>query len=635
MNPSLMSASRLLGVVGLLCAALSCAADNTPSRGGTTITDPGLAHEMGDTRVCSCCRPAPANLRAKGVWVAELGRPTDLLSWSPLPGARAYNLYQDDALLAAGVRETSWMVPPKKWLKGREYCVKAVFADGHEGRPSHPVGARGATNPRRLSDGETVPPGALYDLTAEGEWNLGRPRILLTWKEKGKVEFVCIYRNGVKIAENVAGFYYFDEEVMPGGRYTYAVTGAVCRGEEVLEGPPSQVVGTAPAAAPAMMGRSVQITSILPNDDSAVVTFQPVPGARDYRVFKTSEPGFYKYSGGGLAIEVNGINPATGVDVVIEAVDKLGPFMEMGRSINGHGDPSNMPLVIARSEVFHIDCQRRALSGEQVFFDDFSEVTEFVKVKPDPVIVNFLGDGRQYQQFTNGRWTAGVFKADARKTMLFIANRHFMDVIADAGRVANASCVLRPHATADIRGERVLHITMEVDAHFSARRWVNITLTPAGEALLRPATESAGSGMFPPTASGKALVVRIGKAGCAVKTWFDGQIWRSASGSRKLLNGTVADIDRRHRFDVYLSATHVRVVEEGTVLVDEDFPPGKRLPFEQIQVHFVHQLYHTSNDRLDLISFTPKETYWINHRPWSDERHWDNMGFAVLPSMPR
>ncbi len=29
-----------------------------------------------------------------------------------------------------------------------------------------------------------------------------------------------------------------------------------------------------------------------------------------------------------------------------------------------------------------------------------------------------------------------------------------------------------------------------------------------------------------------------------------------------------------------------------------------------------------------------RKEYWINFRPFADERHWDNMGFEVLTSFP-
>ena len=64
------------------------------------------------------------------------------------------------------------------------------------------------------------------------------------------------------------------------------------------------------------------------------------------------------------------------------------------------------------------------------------------------------------------------------------------------------------------------------------------------------------------------------------------------------------------------------------------FPAGVTLPFDHCQVYFVHQLYHTGNDRPELLNYSPGDSYWINNRPYADERHWDNLGEEVLPAFP-
>ncbi len=51
-------------------------------------------------------------------------------------------------------------------------------------------------------------------------------------------------------------------------------------------------------------------------------------------------------------------------------------------------------------------------------------------------------------------------------------------------------------------------------------------------------------------------------------------------------------------------------------------------------MYFAHYVYHSTNDRQDLIRYSPENSYWINHRPFADERHWDNMGFQVLNAFP-
>ena len=100
-------------------------------------------------------------------------------------------------------------------------------------------------------------------------------------------------------------------------------------------------------------------------------------------------------------------------------------------------------------------------------------------------------------------------------------------------------------------------------------------------------------------------------------------------------NGTAGDLDKRHKFDLYLSKTRAVIMEQGHVVKDAVFPAGTALPFDQCQVYFVHQVYHTSNDRQELINYGGgADPYWYNYRPWCDERHWDNMGQEVLPGFP-
>ena len=42
----------------------------------------------------------------------------------------------------------------------------------------------------------------------------------------------------------------------------------------------------------------------------------------------------------------------------------------------------------------------------------------------------------------------------------------------------------------------------------------------------------------------------------------------------------------------------------------------------------------TYNEIGEQRTWNPDNAYWINFRPFADERHWDNMGFEVLTSFP-
>ena len=55
-----------------------------------------------------------------------------------------------------------------------------------------------------------------------------------------------------------------------------------------------------------------------------------------------------------------------------------------------------------------------------------------------------------------------------------------------------------------------------------------------------------------------------------------------------------------------------------------------------VAINFYHYIYHSGADRTEIMNgfIAPYPTYWINYRPYSDERHWDNMGFEVVDNLP-
>lgn len=116
------------------------------------------------------------------------------------------------------------------------------------------------------------------------------------------------------------------------------------------------------------------------------------------------------------------------------------------------------------------------------------------------------------------------------------------------------------------------------------------------------------------------------------------------------LNGGEADLDRRHRFDLYLSASRYVIVEEGKVISDIPLTslttkvPGQVYNgtlgwfYKQpVKIAFYHYLYHSAADNIYLKrgEINPPPDYWLKYRYASDERHWDNMGFEVLTDFPK
>jgi len=636
----------------------------------------------------------PVNLHVRGVWGTAI---TDALAWTPVPNAASYSVYQSDVPIAQGLTVPAFTVPADVIWQGGLFTVTATDAAGVESLPSAPVGYRDCQDPAAPPAWAQGTPDTPDTLAAAPDWNAGRPRVVLSWHGRRTANSYSVYRDGAKVASDVWRAYYIDADVQPGATHTYAVAGDNTDCPTVIEGVLSAPVSaTALTSAPAALGVKVQVTKVVADDDSAVVFFTPLPGVVDYRIHLAGDSSKVKYAGtitqearAGLvprtpiAIEWNGIDPAHGADLVVEAVDKLGPFQRMdgatgdgmagmtmgttaGEAINGQGDPSDVPAVLAASDAFHVDCKPVALTGAQAFFDNFRGSRPFVQ-QPNPAPVDggqYYGDPRDYAAFTNGKWEVRQYGADLVHSKFFVMGDHFMDTTYDGGGPGSpngphnndASLVMMPRATADLSGGKVLHVTFEVDAHFDSRRWCELMIGAPGDTLIDPAKfDDFGR---KPTVSGNLLRWQIGAEAHKLQLFSgDGStpgvdLMQCVTGddnnaiSRVMwdhvgpfANGTTQDLDKRHRFDLYLSKTHYRIQEttpDGlyNVVRERDFPQGVSLPFDKCQVYFLHQVYHTFNDRSELMEWYPYDSYWYNQRPFSDERHWDGMGFEVLDAFP-
>ena len=448
---------------------------------------------------------APVNLTVQGLWQ---GAPTDALVWSPVSGAASYNVYQYGIQIAKGVTATSYTVPTSVFCGSMTYAVTAADATGMETLPSAITTAQGGGNPAQAPGWVPAAPPVPTALAAAPEWNAGSPRIHLNWQGNGLDYTYAVYRDGQKVADGLWGLNYYDQSVRPGETHTYAVTGLNIPWTATAESLPSTPVTiTALTAAPAATGVAVQVTDVKADDDSALISFAAVPGALDYRVYDLAKPNTVKYSGGSLSIEMNGLDPAAGADLVVEAVDKLGPFQTMDgmagpgamqmdgmmdSAINGQGDPSNVPIVLAKSDVFHVTCQPRSLTGNQIFFDNFRGSLPLTPVTSlDPAIAALSGEITEVE---NDKWRIRSYGMDTAMSRVFVERNHFMDTVYDGPTAAkapfshnnNGSLVMMPKATADISGGKVLHVTFEVDAHNGGRRWLDVFIGAAGDTLVDP-----------------------------------------------------------------------------------------------------------------------------------------------------
>lgn len=638
-------------------------------------------HHSGNALPRRSALSAPANLRVFGFWWAGAG-PSDLLVWDTVPGATGYIVRRYDQPLTQRIRANYLVLPANQFAGGLTYTVAAVDAQNYESRDSNIANPQGAPDPARQPSWMPGAPEKIQTVTATGQWNAGQPRIQVSWRASNNSSTYNVYRNGSLLTGGVWGTQFQDTSVKAGVRYIYQVRGVNLPWKSGVEGPvgASSVSVAPPASTPSFRNTPISITKVTPNDDSVEIAFSLVPGAADYRVYKKSAPWLVKYSGGGLSVEMNDIDPVKGDVLVVEALDKLGPFEKMDGAmalpgtpdvliaINGQGDPSNVPNVIARSENMNVVCVPRSFSGAQTFLDRFQDEAPF-EVLPavtDSRILKFV-PANQIGEQQNNRWIVRNYFGDQSNTRIFAMGSHLMDTFYDGGTpfvtspLHNnySSLVFTPKATADINGGKVLHVTFEVDAHFSSRRWCEVMVTRADDVLIRPGITSGnqwvsqrndlfrwnimpefhnvemrlGKGGTKPDESPQSILNLIDTSWGPNSERFTG-ISRIGYGTEPSFNGTTMDLDKRHHFDLYLSATRFRILEQGKVLKDGSFPSGASLPFGRVAVHFVHQFYHSSNDRMEQVAYNPAGSYFINHRPWADERHWDNMGFEVLNAFP-
>jgi len=355
-----------------------------------------------------------------------------------------------------------------------------------------------------------------------------------------------------------------------------------------------------------------------------------------------------------------------------------GPTPDGMNSTNGQGDPTTMPRVLAQSAPFvvHADPTRRALPSRpdavQTFFDTFdnAEAASLQQVGPvdarNGVMSYTLNAG------TPTAWDVLYHGADTDHSMPMIAAGHFMDVLyngitpsslpptgySSVYHVAYSNMSLSPQTPADLSGGKLLHLTQEVDGHLDQTfRWLAWQLAPATDPITNFHADDRMTGGFQPTAntlpmnrSDQALWLQVFPQLCDM-TLFSGP--HSSINPAPVTNefvpsqyggsvppcyrtthfgGSGIGLDNRQRFDIFLTRRHAALFEDGQLITQADIPGG--LPFAQAKLYFTHYVYATADiaEGRHLRASAPYETYWLNYFPHSDERHWDNMGFEVLPA---
>ena len=532
---------------------------------------------------------------------------------------------------------------------------------------------------------------------------------------------------------------------------------------------------------------TVTIVGVAAGHSSVRITFRPVPGAKDYRVYDVANPNSVKYAGQAhlspapncpglyclshFVLQSDGVTPvypfqvasggsggpqvldiaAPQIDwnnvgdggahtLIVEAVDALGPVPKANLysgdndtplvnplpsgamlgankgptldgkvSTNGQGPYTNTPHVIASSQPFIVQANRNYTAipskpgATQTFFDTFenaeSAALTFV-TRNDTYSDGEYGNLGLMKYTLNAgtskAWELEYRRSDNLNSMPMIMSDHFMDILFDGAtpgvsaptHTIYGSMAMTPTQTVSMSGGKMLHLTMEVDAHQSFRRWMDFNIAPASDPLRawHPATEPinvANQGIFLEIRDGECtLDIYTGSISASDRT-PTGSAGGSAHGARlwgqpgssggapimcgwdemyipRNLGKNGAGLDDKSRYDFFLSQTHAALFQDGRLIVESDIPAGS-FPWANVplKTYYTHYMYHSNVDIEDLSSFSvsgqnfcyPMNSFWFNNPltgtpaasticntvypagygfPYSDERHWDNMGYEVL-----
>ncbi len=372
-----------------------------------------------------------------------------------------------------------------------------------------------------------------------------------------------------------------------------------------------------------------------------------------------------------------------------------GPTDDGKISTNGQGPYTNNPQVIAQSQPFVVQADQsyKAIPSKptatQTFFDTFNnaEGTTLKQTLRDDGTADAFGNvghmNFSLNAGTSKAWEILITQANNRDTMPFITSDHFMDVIFDgltpgasgATHTTYGAVAMSPIQTIDISNGKIAHITEEVDGHQAVnRRWLDINLAPATDPLQRwnefgGALNNNNQALFMQTKDGNCnLLAFNGPAGDKTASAPSQSIFYCDEFhmyNPKTFSKNALGLDNKSRYDFFISATHAALFQDGQLLSQGNIPAGT-FPWanQPIKVYFTHYLYHSDAEFGETVFFTehgqntlnfcyPLNMNWYNDPvrgrapsetlcntttspgfgfPYSDERHWDNMGFEVLPS---
>jgi hypothetical protein len=205
---------------------------------------------------------------------------------------------------------------------------------------------------------------------------------------------------------------------------------------------------------------------------------------------------------------------------------------------------------------------------------------------------------------------------------------------ADVGADVNGKYRLTAKQKANMDASTFLHVTMEVDAYSTGRRYPQILISDQNPPIqytldkghtLVVQTRAPGAG----TPGDYPVFYQLQM--CNLRTWdvnnqcpgFD--LYHLIDSSGKTVNiapsdevGEHASADHRIVFDAYASTARVYLFLDGKPYACADLPSGA--PSGPVTVTWGDVLYHSAVDRLF--------AYHAAHMQYDTRRHFDNLGFS-------
>jgi hypothetical protein len=304
--------------------------------------------------------------------------------------------------------------------------------------------------------------------------------------------------------------------------------------------------------------------------------------------------------------------------------------------VNGQHEAANKPRPIARTFVKIAPGPKPDMDWFAGFGPD-ETVPDFMALGfedpcGDPTSPTCIGQKRQISDYAD----VSFFGVTPNRITLGTMLGELWVTYADAGADVGGKVRITPNATAKMSATSYLHVTMEVDAFTTARRYPQMIISDAKVPVQGniPTSNTVVVQPFPDGGTPNWPVLVYAEV-CDHRNWEVNDqcpykdLWRMYKpGSTDDLDlmrlgsgpevAELTGVDRTTHFDAFLSTLRAYLFVNGQPFGCVDFP-SKGIPSGDVTVTFGDVLYHSGVDAVF--------SYHKNHQQTVARRHFDNLGF--------